>query len=167
MNTMEITKFVGAICGSLLVFLLLVFFSGEIFSTHSEAQVFVVDIPEAGGAAGGDAPAEVDVAAVLAQGDAEKGAAVFKKCATCHKIDGANAVGPHLNGVINRATGSVEGFAYSEAMKTHGSDWTPENLFTFLASPKAFVPGTKMSFAGLPKPEDRANVIAYLESVSK
>jgi cytochrome c len=72
-------------------------------------------------------------------------------------------VGPHLDGVVGRPVGSVEGFGYSDAMAGHGGDWTPEALFQFLDSPKEAVPGTKMSFAGLPKPEDRANVIAFLQ----
>ena len=81
------------------------------------------------------------------------------------QVDGANAVGPHLDGVVGRPVASVEGFSYSDGMTAHGGDWTPEQLFAFLANPKKDVPGTKMAFAGLPKPEDRANVIAYLESV--
>ena len=67
------------------------------------------------------------------------------------------------HGVVGRPVGSVEGFGYSDPMAAHGGNWTPEELFAFLASPKKAVPGTKMSFAGLPKPEDRANLIAYLE----
>lgn len=168
MNTMEVTKIVGAACGSLLVFLLLMFFSGQIFDTHSEEVAFLVEIPESGGD-GEAAPAEeeVDVAALVASADVAKGATVFKKCAACHKVDGNNAVGPHLDHVVGRPVASVEGFAYSDPMKGHGGDWTPEALFTFLNSPKEAVPGTKMVFAGLPKAEDRANVIAYLESVSQ
>lgn len=164
MNTMEITKIVGAFCGSLLVFLLLLFFTDFIYDTHQEEAAFIVPVAEAAGAAA--APAEtVDVAALVAAADPAKGATVFKKCATCHKVDGANAVGPHLNGVIGRPVGSIADFAYSDPMKTHGGDWTPEKIFHFLASPKVDVPGTKMTFAGLPKPEDRANVIAYLETL--
>ena len=169
MNTMEITKFVGAFCGSLLILLLLNFFAGEIFNTHSDEVAFSVAVPETGaaeGGAGGGGGTE-DVAALVAAADAAKGETVFKKCAACHKIDGSNAVGPHLENVVNRPIGSVEGFAYSDAMKSHGENWTPENLFHFLLKPSAFVAGTKMSFAGLPKPEDRANVIAYLESLEK
>ncbi len=168
MNTMEITKFVGAICGSLLVFLLLNFFAGEIFNTHSDEVAFSVALPEAAGEGGGDGGgATEDVAALVAAADASKGETVFKKCAACHKIDGSNAVGPHLENVVNRPIGSVDGYAYSDSMKGHGENWTPENLYHFLMKPSAFVAGTKMSFAGLPKPEDRANVIAYLESLEK
>lgn len=164
MNTMEITKLVGAICGSLLVFLLIQMAAGAIFNTHSDVVAFAVEAPEA---AGGEAPAgeEADVGALVAAADIAKGETVFKKCAACHKLDGADGVGPHLNGVVGRAVGSIGGFAYSDAMAAHGGDWTADQLFAFLANPKKDVPGTKMAFAGLPKPEDRANVIAYLESV--
>lgn len=162
MDTMEITKFVGAVCGSLLVFLLLHTAAGAIFHVGTDATSFVVPVEAATGEGGG-AEEQVDVNALVAAADVAKGEAVFKKCAACHKIDNTNAVGPHLNGVVGRAVGSVGDFAYSDAMKAHGGDWTPDNLFHFLANPKKFVSGTKMSFAGLPKPEDRANVIAYLE----
>lgn len=168
MNTMETTKIVGAVCGSLLVFLLLGFFSGLIFDTHSEEVAYVVNVPEEGAGDGGGAAAPTeDVAALVAAADAAKGEAVFKKCAACHKIDGSNAVGPHLENVVNRPIGSVEGYSYSDAMANHGENWTPENLYHFLTKPSAFVAGTKMSFAGLPKADDRANVIAYLESLEK
>jgi cytochrome c len=161
MNTMEVTKFVGAICGSLLVFLLFQTAAHAIFNTHSETVAFSVEGAEP--EAGGEEEAEVDVAGLMAAADAAKGETVFKKCAACHKLDGANAVGPHLDAVVGRPVASVEGFAYSDGMHAHGGDWTPEALFAFLEDPKGVVPGTKMAFAGLPKPEDRANVIAYLE----
>ena len=165
MNTMEITKFVGAICGSLLIFLLIQLASHAIFDTHSDVVAFSVEAPETGAAASEEPAEEVDVDALVAAADVEKGATVFKKCAACHKLDGNNAVGPHLDGVVGRPVASIEGFSYSDGMKAHGGDWTPEQIFHFLTNPKADVPGTKMAFAGLPKPEDRANVIAYLESV--
>ena len=163
MSTMEITKFVGAICGSLLIFLLLQLASHAIFDTHSEAVAFAVEGAETGGAGGAEAQEDVDIAGLMAAADVAKGETVFKKCAACHKLDGANAVGPHLDGVVGRPVGSVEGFSYSDPMAAHGGDWTPEELFAFLDDPKKAVPGTKMNFAGLPKEEDRANVIAYLE----
>jgi len=108
----------------------------------------------------------------LAQGgDATLGETVFKKCMSCHAAgEGAtNKVGPVLTGVVGRTAGTYEGFNYSQAMKDAGAGglvWTPENLAQFLAKPKDFVKGTKMSFAGLAKPEDAMNVIAYLTSVS-
>ena len=108
----------------------------------------------------------------LAQGgDAALGETVFKKCMACHAAgEGAtNKVGPVLTGVVGRTAGTYEGFSYSQAMKDAGAGglvWTPENLAQFLAKPKDFVKGTKMSFAGLPKPEDAQNVIAYLATLS-
>lgn len=163
MNTMEITKLVGGFCGALLIFLLINTAAHAIFDTHSETVAFVIEGAETGGAGGAEAVEDVDVEALVASADAAKGEAIFKKCAACHKLDGNNAVGPHLDGVVGRPVGSVDGFAYSDGMHAHGGDWTPEELFLFLANPKKDVPGTKMSFAGLPKPEDRANVIAFLE----
>jgi cytochrome c len=163
MNTMEITKLVGAVCGSLLVFLLIQTAAHAIYNTHSETVAYELEGVDTGGSGGEQAQEDVDVAALVSAADVSKGESVFKKCAACHKLDGANAVGPHLNGVVGRPVGSVGDFSYSDAMASHGGDWTPENLFHFLANPKEYVPGTKMSFAGLPKPEDRADVIAYLE----
>jgi len=113
-------------------------------------------------------PAYVEVDPATITGDAKAGAEKFgKTCKACHKIDGKNAVGPHLNGVVGRATATVEGFKYSTAMKAHVGNWTPERLDIYLVSPKAEVPGTKMSFVGLPDAADRANVIAYLYSLPR
>jgi cytochrome c len=78
-------------------------------------------------------------------------------------VDGTDGTGPHVNGVVDRPKASVPGFAYSEVLVSMAADaWTPENLNGFLENPKGYAPGTKMSFAGLKKPEDRANVIAWL-----
>ena len=99
-----------------------------------------------------------------AEGDAAAGEKVFNKCKTCHSLEaGQNKIGPSLAGVIGRAAGTVEGFAYSDAMKASGVTWSEENLITYLASPKDFVPGNKMTFAGLKKEADIANVIAYIK----
>ncbi len=163
MNTMEITKLVGGFCGALLVFLLINTAAHAIFNTESETVAFEVEGADTGGAGGEDAAEAVDVAALVSAADVAKGETIFKKCAACHKLDGANAVGPHLNGVVGRPVASVGDFSYSDGMHAHGGDWTPDALFAFLANPKKVVSGTKMSFAGLPKPEDRADVIAFLE----
>ncbi|MGA0562594.1 c-type cytochrome [Ancylobacter sp. VNQ12] len=102
-------------------------------------------------------------------GDPAKGANVFKKCMACHAIgEGAkNKVGPELNGIIGRKMGAVEGFNYSDTLKEHnakGDVWTAEILSKYLENPKAFMPGVKMVFAGLPKETDRADLEAYLGS---
>ena len=104
-----------------------------------------------------------------AGGDIKAGKKVFKKCKICHNVDKEkNKVGPHLVGIIDRPAASVESYKkYSKAMKAKGAEglvWTGENLETYLTKPKAFVPKGKMVFPGLKKPEDRANVIAYIKS---
>jgi len=176
LNEVTITKAAGAVLGAVLVLLLGNWAAGGLYSigggehgaTEGTTVAMMTAAPGSGEAAAAAPAAEaapVDVAAILAAGDATAGEKVFGKCKACHKVDGNNATGPHLNGVVNRPTGSVEGFAYSDAMKSHGGDWTPENLFAYLESPKDVVPGNKMAFAGLKKPEDRANVIAYLSTL--
>jgi cytochrome c len=98
--------------------------------------------------------------------DAANGQKVFRQCQACHVADQEqNRVGPHLVGIIGRPAGSVEGFKYSPAMAESGIVWTPETIAQYLADPRAFVNGNRMAFAGLRKPEDIADVIAYLESV--
>lgn len=176
-NSTNITKVAGAVLGALLVFLLANWASNGLFGIaggeHASAEGTEVAMmsaaPGSEAAAEAAAPAEeaapVDVAAVLAAGDAANGEKVFGKCKACHKVDGADGVGPHLNGVVGRAVAGVAGFGYSDAMVAHGGDWSAENLFAYLEDPKAVVPGNKMAFAGLKKAEDRADVIAYLASV--
>jgi cytochrome c len=111
-------------------------------------------------------------AAALAQeGNVANGEKVFRKCAACHTItpDGKSKIGPDLYGVIGRKTGTLEGFKYSEVLVKAGEEghvWTVEELSLYLENPKAMFPGNKMTFIGLKKPEERADVIAYIESVS-
>ena len=102
--------------------------------------------------------------AALAEGDAAKGEKVFKKCKTCHTFDpGKKKIGPHLKGIIGRKSASVEGYKYSKAMKAADVTWDEETLDEFLKKPKAFIKGTKMTFAGLKKESQRQDVIAYLK----
>ncbi|MBT0667658.1 cytochrome c family protein [Novosphingobium profundi] len=110
---------------------------------------------------------EVPFATLLASADPAKGEAVFAKCKSCHTIDagGPNGIGPNLHGVVGEGIGvGAGGFAFSDALKGVGGQWTFDKLNEWLTSPKAFAPGTKMTFAGLPKPEDRANLIAWLNT---
>jgi cytochrome c len=112
------------------------------------------------------ATALVAFAGAAQAGDVEAGKTVFKKCMACHKAEaGKNGVGPSLFGVVGRKAGSEAGFKYSPAMTAKGVTWDAANIDAYLKDPKGFVPGNKMAFAGLPKDEDRANVIAYLETV--
>ena len=116
----------------------------------------------------GAAVAEKPIEFYLASADAAKGAEVFKKCAACHNADkgGANALGPNLWGVLGEPIGKGKGFAWSDALAAVGGNWDWTSLNHWLASPKAMAAGTKMTFAGLSNPEDRANVIAFLNSKS-
>ncbi len=101
-----------------------------------------------------------------AAGDPAAGKAVFGKCSICHSAAaGKTAIGPSLFGVVGRKSASVEGFSYSAPMKASDKTWDEATLDTYLTNPKAMVPGTKMVFPGLSKPEDRANVIAYLATL--
>ncbi|WP_439815877.1 c-type cytochrome [Zavarzinia sp. CC-PAN008] len=103
----------------------------------------------------------------LAAGDPVKGEQVFKRCMTCHTTaQGApNKVGPNLFGVVGAQAGHVEGFRYSDAMKGSGLTWDEATLDAYLTKPRELIPGNKMAFVGLPKEQDRADVIAYLSTL--
>ena len=112
----------------------------------------------------GSAAAEQPIAVYLAQADANKGSQVFNKCAACHNATrgGPNQLGPNLWGVLGEPIGQGRGFPFSDALAKKGGNWNWDSLSQWLASPKAFAPGTKMTFAGISNPQDRANIIAYL-----
>ena len=114
----------------------------------------------------GGAEAEQPIAAFLAAADPGKGEGVFKKCAACHTVTpgGANGLGPNLHGIMGQPVAARPGFAYSDALKGKGGTWDWEAMSQWLKSPKSFAPGTKMTFAGLSKPEERANLLAWLNA---
>ncbi|SNR63358.1 c-type cytochrome [Puniceibacterium sediminis] len=168
LDTMTFTKVLGGFCGALLIFLLGNWAAESLYHVgggHGEdAQAYVIEVADAG-ASGGEAET-VDFATLMASADAAKGEKVFGKCRACHKLEnGENATGPYLYGVVGRAIDSADGYGgYSGALLQVGDTWTPENLSHFLENPRAAAPGTAMSFAGLPKAEDRVNLIAYLDA---
>ena len=116
----------------------------------------------------GGAEAEQPIAAYLAKADPAKGQQIFNKCAACHTIEkgAANQVGPNLWGVLGEPIGKGHGFAFSDALASKGGSWTWDTLSEWLKSPKAFAPGTKMSFAGLGNPQDRADIMAFMNTKS-
>ena len=137
--------------------------------THSEnlkENAYKVDVPEA------DVPAAVaakktviePITPLLALADLTAGEKAFKRCATCHSVKkgGPNKVGPNLYSIVGNQVAVSAGFAYSDALKAMGGQWDYDQLNAFLVKPKELVPGTKMNFAGIKKPQDRANVIAFL-----
>ena len=138
-------------------------FHGE----RPEKMAYPIEGVEAAPGEGG-AAAEQPIEAYLAKADPAKGQQIFNKCMACHNADkgGANQLGPNLWDVVGEPIGQGKGFAFSDALAKKGGTWNWDNLSQWLSSPKAFAPGTKMTFAGLGNPEDRANVIAFLNAHS-
>jgi cytochrome c len=137
--------------------------TGEVFhAERPETMGYPIEGVEVEGEGG--AEAEKPIAFYLATADVAKGEAVFKKCAACHNADpgGANALGPALFGTMGKPIAGHPGFAYSDALKGVGGTWDWEKMSTWLANPKKFAPGTKMTFAGLSNPQDRADLMLWM-----
>ncbi len=168
LDTMTMTKLAGAVCGALLIFLLGNWVAEEMYKMggghgddHSQAYIIDTGSDDHGSDAQEEGP---DFALLMAEADEGKGAKVFGKCKACHKLeDGANSTGPHLYGIVGRDVSTVDGFGYSGALVAVAQNWGIDELNAFLENPKSYAPGTKMSFSGLSKPADRANLIAYLD----
>ena len=169
-DTMTLTKIAAALCGSLLVFLFALWLAeslyhvgGDSHGGHNEAAYVIEDDTETAE----EPMEEVNFEIILASANSEKGAKVFSKCKACHKIaDGANGTGPHLYNVVGREIASITGYGYSGTLAEMGGIWDVNALNGFLENPKKYAPGTKMGFAGLKKETDRANLIAYLDSMN-
>lgn len=175
MDSFEINKLIGGLLGTVFVVFSVGIISDALFASPApEKPGFAIEAAEEPAEGGPAAPAAEakPVAELLANANVEAGAAVFKKCQACHTGEkgGPNKVGPDLWDIIDRPIAENAGFAYSAGMKDFskgGSEkWTYDNINHFLLSPKKFIKGTAMGFAGLPKDEDRANVIAYLRTLS-
>lgn len=171
MNSFELNKILGAILGTSLVMLALNILAGAIFSPETPSKAgYVVAVKEAPAEKEKEpAPAAaVPIEQLLADASIERGETAAKKCAACHTFQkgGPNRVGPNLWAIVGRPKGSHEGFNYSAALKGMGGEWTIADLDKFLMNPKGMVPGTAMSFAGLTRDRERADVLAYLNSLA-
>ena len=169
-DTMTLTKATAAFCGAFLILLLGKWGAETIYHVGAHGhggevkQAYVIEVEEVDtGTTEEEGPS---LAELLAVADVEKGAKAYGKCKACHKLDeGANSTGPTLYNVVDRAVGSVDGFGYSGKLVAVAETWSPENLDSFIENPKKFAPGTKMSFSGIKKAKDRANLIAYLATI--
>ena len=166
MDSMAWTKIIGAGCGSLLVFLLIQWAAEEVYHEHHDGHekvAYLLEVEE-------EVPSEkttdeeIPFEDLVANADLSKGKKVFGKCKACHKLgDGENGTGPNLYQIVGRQMASVTEFKYSGSFKGLEGQWTKDELNQFLTKPSNYIPGTSMSFAGLGKVTDRANLIAYLE----
>lgn len=168
-DTMTLTKIGGSLTGALLVFLLASWFTESVYSGGRPAdgtQGYVIAVDE------GDAPAAPaeegpSFEEVYASADPAAGQTAFRPCAACHSVAaGENKTGPSLHGVVGRHPGIEPGFSYSAGFADLNDGWTPEELQQFIESPRGYDPNTKMTYAGMRSVTDRANLIAYLATLT-
>ena len=169
MDSFEINKIVAAV----LVVFLVVFGIGKISDKLFDVKkpttsAYKVEIVKASTSEGSGTLESVDIAALLAVGDAEHGKKVFKKCSACHSVKqgGKNKIGPALYNVLGRNMAGLEDYKYSQALIAFAKSWTFEEMNSFLIKPTAYIKGTKMAFAGLKKDKDRASVILFMNQNS-
>ena len=170
MDSFEFNKIAGAVLGALLFTMGIGIFSDAIFhreAPHTAAYNLPAEEASAGGAAATAAPT-VPLPELLAKADPKRGEGLTKACHACHVFEkgGANKIGPHLYGVVGRPVASISDFAYSDALKAIGGDWTFEKLDHFINNPRGFANGTKMAYGGEKDAGRRADILAYLRSLA-
>lgn len=171
MDSFELNKVLGAVLGTCLVLLALNITANAVFTVHPPHEpAYKVAVTEQPGpdAKPGPAAPEVPIATRLASADVSRGETSGKKCVACHTFGKGepNRVGPNLWGIVGRERASHEGFNYSPAMKSHPGKWTFEELDAYLKNPQGMVPGTRMTFAGVPRATERADLISFLNTKS-
>ena len=173
MDSFELNKIIAAVLLTALIVIGINKFADSVFQVEKPKQsAYKVEGVELASSAEKTTEVkevvQLDIKEILALGDETHGKKVFKKCSACHIVakGGKNLIGPALYGVVGRPAASIEGYAYSKALKAHGKNWSFEELNGFLLKPKSYLKGTKMAYAGLRKDKDRASVILYLNSQS-
>jgi cytochrome c len=170
MNSFELNKILGAVLGTCLIVLSLNIAAGALFSPEKPAKPgYAIAVPEqAGGQQQQTAAQETPLPVRLAKASVDKGKGAFRPCQACHTVEkgGPNRVGPNLWDIVNRDIASHAGFNYSAAMKSQQGKWTYEHLDKYLLDPRANVPGTNMTFAGVKNEQQRADLIAYLHTLA-
>ena len=172
MTSGNFNTWLGAILSALLVMFALrtIIMESKPEGPPAKPGYAVAEMKERTGAAAPAASDQPDppIAVALKKADADSGTKLARACQACHAFEkgGASKVGPPLWGIVSRKVANVDGFAYSDAMKKKGGDWGYDELYKFLANPKGVIAGTKMGFAGYPKPDNRADVIAYLRTLA-
>ena len=166
MNSFELNKILGALLGCVLLTLSLNIGANALFAPEKPAKPgYAIAVKEGGAEKAGPAEAAQPIEVLLASASAEKGAAAAKQCAACHTFEkgGPNRVGPNLYDIVGHERGTGRGgFNFSAAMKAKGGTWTFDELNKFLKDPRGYIPGTNMTFAGLSRDSQRADVIEYL-----